>query len=78
MLELRKIEQMLPKDSYWRSENGQILFIQACAVGDNFYDYGERPKHPIFEGKYSFLENDPRICLVECCECCGCAGWQIE
>ena len=73
MKKLKEIEKMFP-DSH-RTENGQILVIKACYVGDNFYDYGEEPRPVIFYPQYDFLINDTRIHILECCECYGCAGW---
>lgn len=54
----------------------EIVCIYWCQVGDNFYDYGEKPpKHMNFKKDLEFLKDDPRINFIECCNCCGCAGW---
>ena len=53
MKKLKEIEKMFP-DSH-RTENGQILVIKACYVGDNFYDYGEEGALTTF---YELEENN--------------------
>lgn len=73
MRKLKEIEKMF--SGCWRSDNGQIVYIKACEVGDNFYDYGEEPKDIAFDKEFTFLKDDFRIRIVECCDCCGCAGW---
>lgn len=73
MLKLKEIEKMFPESE--RSEDGQMLYIKACDVGDNFYDYDDERKAVVYDPQYEFLKDDHRICIVECCVCCGCSGW---
>lgn len=77
MLKLKNIEKKL-NDSAWRSDNGQHLYIKSCALGHNFYDYGEDEPEEIdfsYHPDLKKIENDPRIIIITCGDCCGCAGW---
>ena len=75
MEKLKNIEKEFA-DNCYRSDNGQVLFIKWCAVGRNFYDYGEAcPSKMDIEKKYKDLLNDPRIRFVKCEDCGECAGW---
>ncbi len=75
MRKLKDIEKEFI-DSY-RSDDGQILYIKWCDVGeDNYYDYGEKlPKEFHIEPQYKYLLDDHRICLIECCDCEACGSW---
>jgi len=84
MMKFKEIRNYLQKEniSYYESENGQHLFLKACAFDDknhsNFFDYGEPFKEPCCYTKNKVLKelyNDPRIIIMDCSECCGCAGW---
>lgn len=72
---LKEIEKLLGKRTCWRSDNNQLLYIKCCAVGDNFYDYGERPPKRLDFSRAPYLKDDPRIEIIYCEDCCGCAGW---
>lgn len=54
---------------------GGKFMIHACAVGDNFYDYGDEPKPIVFDEECKRMENNPLFDIVECCDCCCCASW---
>lgn len=78
--ELKKLEDICQllnelQVEYERSIDEQTIFIRACSVGNNFYDYGEDPKQVTFYPEFYFLANDPRVYIRECAECCGCSGW---
>lgn len=71
---------MLIKD--WLKEHGveytkynDHFVICACAVGDNFYDYGETPKEIEFDEEFEWMANDPLFYIIDCSECGGCSGW---
>ena len=81
MKKLKEIEKYLETTVDYncccRSDNGQILCVKCCAIGDNFYDYGDEPRNEL---KYDSpimkeIANDPRVYIIMCEECCGCAGW---
>ncbi len=77
-MELEDLEKLLKEKGIdyvcYDEESG--VRIAACALGDNFYDYGERPKKVRIDDKeLRFLKNHPKVTIVECCDCCGCAGW---
>ena len=73
MRKLKDIEKEFP--SSYRNDNGQILYIRSCDVGDNFYDYGETPKPFKIEPQYKYLLDDHRIRFYGCDECGMCSGW---
>lgn len=54
-------------------------FIQCCALGDNFYDYGEECptnwKIDDEETREFLQKNSNYIHIVGCEDCCACAGW---
>lgn len=84
MMTFKEIRNYLQKEniSYYESEDGQYLYLKACAFDDNnhsnFFDYGEPFKEPCCYTKNKVLKelyNDPRIRIMDCSECCGCAGW---
>ena len=65
-LEERTVEYTTYKDKF---------IIDACEVGDNFYDYGDEPKPITFAEGYEWMEDNPLIIIRECCDCCSCSGW---
>ena len=78
MLKLKDIEKHFNSFCAWRTDNNQQLCIKSCALGQNFYDYGDEPpialdfsECPELKG----IENDPRIIIIMCEDCCGCASW---
>lgn len=73
MLKLKEIEKRFPNAH--RSDNGQKLHIQCCYVGDNGYNYGERPYADVDFSLAPELEDDPRIQIIPCEQCCGCSDW---
>ena len=64
---------------YWLSENGQRLYIKACAFSpNNFFDYGEEYKKPQCDNNDYLMRTlfeDSRIKITTCDLCCSCAGW---
>ena len=78
MYKLKEVEKYFGEQC-WRIDGGQKLAILSCALGDNFYDYGEAPKEELdlsnVPSQFSNLFNDDRIVVIECCDCCGCSGW---
>ena len=80
MMKLKEIEKYFGSHMCWRTDNYQKLVVLSCALGDNFYDYGEEPKEVLDLSNcppelQNTILNDNRIIICECCECCGCAGW---
>lgn len=84
MMKFKNIRAYLDKKGilYNESDNGQYLYIRACAFDSdtqtNFYDYDEPIKTPRCYNKEQFFQelfSDPRIKIVTCDDCCGCAGW---
>lgn len=84
MMKFKEIRNYLQKEniSYYESENGQYLYLKACAFDDknhsNFFDYGEPFKELQCYTKDKILKElykDPRIIIETCDICCGCAGW---
>lgn len=77
MMKLKEVCSFLDKKHIEYERCGQYICINSCALGDNFYDYGESPKEIEIDDEEveAFLLNDNRIHIVECCDCCGCAGW---
>lgn len=55
------------------------IICRTCGLGDNFYDYGEKPpRHLHFETQEIlefYLKWKKYLVLIDCTECCGCAGW---
>ena len=83
-MKFKNIREYLNKKdlSYYESDNGQLLYIMACAFDSakksNFYDYGEPYKKPQCYTKDKILQelfNDPRIIVIDCSDCSRCAGW---
>lgn len=78
MLKLKNIEKNFNNFSAWRSDNNQQLYIKCCALGNNFYDYGENQPEKIDFSicpNLKGIESDPRISIIWCEDCCSCAGW---
>lgn len=84
MMKFKDIRAYLDKKGlyYCESDNGQKIFVRACAFDSakntNFYDYGEPYKEPQCYTKDKILQelfNDPRIIVTDCSNCCSCAGW---
>lgn len=77
MKKLKEICQFLDQHhiKYERSENNQYIYIHACEVGDNFYDYDESPKPICYNAGLEWIKDDPRIIISECADCCCCSGW---
>lgn len=64
----------IPKD------NPQLINIKSCALGDNFFDYGEEePDFDWFEKipieLREELENNDSVKIIRCYDCSMCAGW---
>ncbi|NLA64220.1 MAG: hypothetical protein GX857_13605 [Bacteroidales bacterium] len=78
-MKLEELEKLLKEKgiSYTCYDEETGVRILSCALGeDNFYDYGERPKKTKIDDKeLRFLENHPKVTILECCNCCACAGW---
>lgn len=61
--------------------NKQLIKIYSCALGDNFFDYGEDEPEEFdwFEEipveLREELENNDLVEIIHCDDCCGCAGW---
>lgn len=77
-VELKDLEQIqklfAERDTFFNDKDD--LCICWCAVGDNFYDYGEdEPEHMDVDFKYRLLLGNPRIHFIKCEDCCRCAGW---
>ena len=73
-MKLKQIEKMFPR-SFRDENNQQLLYIYACDVGNNYFEYGEEIQPVHFYDKYQFLENDWRIYIITCDECFGCGSW---
>ena len=72
---LEEIMRFLEDNNVEYYEYDKSVGICACQIGDNFYDYGERPQAVVFDEKFKFLKDNPKVIILECCDCCGCAGW---
>lgn len=78
MMELKEICSLLNKKNIKYDRRGQYICVYACALGDNFYDYGERSKKLEIddaEVRKAILLNKNKIEIIKCEDCCGCGGW---
>lgn len=81
MKKLKEYEKYLDslghENAYYRDESGQYLCVLCCALGDNFYDYGEEPPRTFKYDNEMLREigTDRRVIIVDCADCSGCAGW---
>lgn len=81
MKKIKDIKRILENKniSYSEWDNGQGITIQACELGDNYYNYGEDAPDKIKiddeEIRKLDLENDHRIHFIRCEDCCGCGSW---
>lgn len=79
MKKLKEIEVVLKSKHipYFRDGNNRLIIEESCALGDNFYDYGEVPKKLRIDDPElrNLLLNDWRITILRCEDCCCCAGW---
>lgn len=77
MLRLKEVCALLDKKHIEYDRDGQYIRIFSCALGDNFYDYGEEPKKIKIDDKEvrQVISNDPRVKIFDCSDCGGCGGW---
>ena len=71
----KSIKKWLDEHNVKYSTYKNKFIIDACAVGDNFYDYADTPQPIIFDEEYEWMENNPFIIIRECCDCSCCGGW---
>lgn len=71
-------EMIEVQDWHWDYQLGAFV-MPSCALGENFYDYGEDPVDPLniddLELKALIEQYPEYFCIEECGECCRCAGW---
>lgn len=81
------LKENFDNDSWWygsdkeENKDTNIVFIQWCQIGANFFDYGEpepetmnideKGKKLITLAKNAGIE----LNFLKCDECSGCAGW---
>ena len=66
-------------ENCWLVSESNIIVIKSCAVGDNFYDYGEEEPEEFDTSELpegmEWILNSPNITFLPCEDCCCCAGW---
>ena len=74
-MDKKSIKKWLEEHNVEYYTDNKEFIIDACAVGDNFYDYGDEPEPITFDKEFKWMADNPLIIIRECCDCCSCSGW---
>ena len=75
MMKLKEIESRLGSSAWRDEETRQYLYVKCCAIGNNFYDYGEPEPEDWDYSDAPYVKGDRRVKIIGCGDCCNCAGW---